>query len=202
MQQIYRIYINEVIVIIARHVPANVTDYKLLDPENFNFNVFYKKIKDKKKKQVYLLLNKEPKEFFKSIRKNLQVIEAAGGLVRNEENKYLFIFRKGKWDLPKGKLDPGENAKRAAVREVEEECGITVTKRGKKICKTWHVYDMNAQTVIKKTSWYQMTAHGQPHLVPQLEEEITDAQWLAEGDFSQVRANTYPLILDVLGSVE
>ncbi len=128
----------------------------------------------------------------------MEMIKAAGGLVSNEENKYLFIFRKGKWDLPKGKLDKGESFRKAAVREVEEECGITVGSCGDKICKTYHIYEVYGTPVIKKTVWYWMRADNQPDLVPQLEESITDARWLAAGDFMLVMKNTFPLIRDVI----
>lgn len=129
-------------------------------------------------------------------------IKAAGGLVSNEENKYLFIFRKEKWDLPKGKLDQDEKTKDAAIREVQEECGVTITRCGDKICKTYHIYEMAGIPIIKKTTWFWMWADNQPNLVPQAEEDITDARWLAPGDFMLVRQNTYPLIRDVIRAVE
>ncbi len=132
----------------------------------------------------------------------MQMIKAGGGLVSNEENKYLFIFRKGKWDLPKGKLDKGESFRVAAVREVEEECGITIDSSNEKICKTYHIYEVYGVPVIKKTVWYWMRADNQPNLTPQIEEGITDARWLAAGDFMLVRENTYPLIRDVIRVIE
>ncbi len=132
----------------------------------------------------------------------MTLIKAAGGLVSNEENKYLFIFRNGKWDLPKGKLDKGENSRVAAIREVQEECGISVDSSGDKICNTYHIYEMNGARVLKKTSWYWMRADHQENLIPQAEEGITDARWLAAGDFMLVRQNTYPLIQDLIKVVE
>jgi 8-oxo-dGTP pyrophosphatase MutT (NUDIX family) len=102
--------------------------------------------------------------------------------------------------LPKGKLDEGEKTKRAAVREVEEECGIKVSKLGDKLCKTWHVYEEKSQVVFKRTSWYNMEAKNQ-ELIPQLEEDITDAQWLSFQEFDKVRANTFALIADILPTI-
>ncbi len=128
----------------------------------------------------------------------MKMIKAAGGLVRNEEKRYLFIFRNGKWDLPKGKLDNGETAKVAAVREVEEECGIQINSLGEKICNTYHIYELNNERILKKTSWYQMLAFRQNKLIPQLEEGITDVRCLAPGEFMMIRQNTYPLIRDLL----
>lgn len=142
------------------------------------------------------------KSLFKEIKNSMKFIRAAGGLVSNEENRYLFIFRKGKWDLPKGKLDPGEKNRDAAIREVQEECGVTINQSGDKICKTYHIYEVEGLPIIKKTTWYWMRADNQPDLVPQAEEDITEARWLAPGDFMLVRQNTYPLIRDVIRVVE
>ncbi|WP_369410265.1 NUDIX hydrolase [Hufsiella ginkgonis] len=188
--------------LITQSIPVDNSNYQELDTENFNFLTFYRKVKNAPVPKSYFLLTADARKLFKSIKKTLQLVGAAGGLVRNEENKYLFIFRKGKWDLPKGKIDSGERTRDAAVREVEEECGIKVNKLGEKICKTWHVYEMGGSVVLKKTSWYHMVAKNQPHLIPQLEEGITDARWISPGDFGIVRANTYGLVLDILGTVE
>lgn len=198
----YRIYINEASLIIAEDVPQNLKDYQEIDSQDFNFLLFYKKIKSDTDSKDYLILTSRPLRLFKSIKKSLRIIKAAGGLVSNEENKYLFIFRNGKWDLPKGKLDPGERYKKAARREVEEECGISVTELRKKICKTWHVYEMNGQQVLKSTAWYHMRAYNQKKLIPQLEEGITKVKWIAPGDFDKIRKNTYPLIKDIISTVE
>lgn len=78
------------------------------------------------------------------------LIKAAGGIVSNETNKYLFIFRNGKWDLPKGKIEKGENSRVAAVREVQEECGIRIDSSRDKVCNTYHIYKINGAMVIKK----------------------------------------------------
>ncbi len=131
----------------------------------------------------------------------MPLIKAGGGLVSNEQNKYLFIFRKGKWDLPKGKLDDGETFRKAAVREVEEECGIKIDRCGLRISKTYHIYEMDGVPVIKETGWYRMRADHQKQLIPQLEEDITEARWIAPKDFLVVKQNTYPLILDLIKSV-
>lgn len=181
-------------------MPGGMGIYQQIDDQDFDFKNFYKQVKGMVP-SVYVILAQDPKKYFRKIRRSFNVIHAAGGVVKNEENKYLFIFRKGKWDLPKGKLDEGEKTKRAAVREVEEECGIVVGELGDKLCNTWHVYEDRGQVVFKKTSWYAMSAKNQD-LIPQLEEDITDARWLAPGDFTLVKENTYPLIKDVISLIE
>ena len=198
----YQIYINHTALIITETIENSLLNSQKVDYEGFQFNRFYQQIKDNPSPERYLLVTKDPKKLFKEIRYSLRYIKAAGGLVRNEENKYLFIFRKGKWDLPKGKIDEGEKTKVAAVREVEEECGIKVTSVDGKLCKTYHIYVMNGEVVLKKTTWYRMQANNQPELIPQLEEDITEARWLAPEEFTIVKQNTYPLILDVIERIE
>lgn len=129
-------------------------------------------------------------------------IKAAGGIVRNEANEYLFIFRNGKWDLPKGKIEKGENSRAAAIREVEEECGIRIESSGEKIGNTYHIYEMNGGIVIKKTSWYWMKAKKKGKLIPQLEEGITDVRWLSNADLFMVQENTFPLIKNLIKIIE
>lgn len=135
------------------------------------------------------------------MKSTLEVIKAAGGLVKNEQGQYLFIFRNGKWDLPKGKIEADEKNRIAAVREVQEECGIRILKSGKKICNTYHIYELNEKIILKKTSWYKMKAESQGELVPQLEEGITDVRWLGPGDLMMVKQNTYPLIRDLISQI-
>ncbi|WP_379021202.1 NUDIX hydrolase [Parapedobacter deserti] len=158
-------------------------------------------MKDHAAPVTYFLLIKKPKDIFSSIKKQVKVIKAAGGLVKNGDGNYLFIYRLGKWDLPKGKIDAGESMKQAAVREVEEECGIKVDYLGTKLMTSYHVYVMKGELVLKKTNWYEMAVNKVPKLKPQLEEDITEAAWLSKGKFNKVRKNTYPLIADILDTV-
>ena len=130
--------------------------------------------------------------------KSVTLIEAAGGLVKNDKRNYLFIFRNGKWDIPKGKLEKGEKPKEGAVREVEEECGIAIDECGKKIVNTYHVYTSKGEVVLKKTHWYKMKYTGKAKLKPQIEEGITEVRWMTKKDISLVADNTFPSIMDVL----
>jgi len=134
----------------------------------------------------------------KEIIENITLIEAAGGIVKNENDEYLFIYRNDRWDLPKGKIEKGEKVKQAAVREVEEECGILVSKLGKKLCKTYHVYISREEVVLKKTHWFKMRSVGQDKLKPQKEEGITDVRWFKKGKIATIVENTFPSIMDVL----
>ncbi len=138
------------------------------------------------------------KVFLKQVIKDVPLIEAAGGLVQSEKDTYLFIYRHDKWDLPKGKIEKGEEVKVAAVREVEEECGIKVGSLEEKICKTYHAYILKGEVVLKKTHWYKMRCKDQPKLKPQKEEGITDARWFKKNYVGTIAANTFPSIIDVL----
>ncbi len=147
---------------------------------------------------MFFVLCTDAKAFLKRVRQSVTLIEAAGGLVKNEKKAFLFIYRNDKWDLPKGKIEKAETVKEAAVREVEEECSITVNKLGKKLCKTYHVYVSKGEVVLKKTYWYNMKCKGQNKLKPQREEGITDVRWFKRDDIDPILANTFPSIMDVL----
>jgi 8-oxo-dGTP pyrophosphatase MutT (NUDIX family) len=130
---------------------------------------------------------KEIKEFIKS---RFTVIKAAGGVV-TKGKKILFIFRLGKWDLPKGKFEKGETPESCAVREVEEECGVKV-KLGPEICKTWHTYTHNRKNILKKTYWYAMENVNDSQMKPQREEGIVDIRWLRHHEAKVALVNSYP----------
>jgi 8-oxo-dGTP pyrophosphatase MutT (NUDIX family) len=126
------------------------------------------------------------------------LILAAGGLVENEKGEILFMFRRGKWDLPKGKLDPGETLEECALREVEEETGVRHLKLEKFLLQTLHEYEELGKVIEKKTHWYFMTTSSYQPLVPQTEEDITELRWITPADFDIILRNTYPAIVEVL----
>jgi len=189
---------NESALIIADFVPSTLVGYQQLDLQSFGLVNLYKKSKQVDQVINYLLLVEDPKATLKEIKKQVKVIHAAGGLVKNGEGKLLFIHRLGKWDLPKGKVDPGEKSRITAVREVQEECGIKVDYLGEKIMSSYHVYEMKGTVVLKRTKWYEMAVNNSPKLIPQLSEDITQAKWLRKESLAKVLENTYHLIKDVL----
>lgn len=141
-------------------------------------------------------------ELYYKLRRLTRNVPAAGGLVENELGELLFIFRKGKWDLPKGKLEKFERPDVAALREVEEECGIQ--KLDLVANNVWHTYHLykdeyrNNTWSLKKTYWYAMKADSNQALLPQLEEDITQVQWLSRKDFPRVYDNTFKSIAALL----
>lgn len=197
MAQKYRIYINEKVILLTESLPEAVDSYQQIDNQTFDLKIIYTWILAHKSNKFFVLCT-DAKAFLKRVRQSVTLIEAAGGLVKNEKKAFLFIYRNDKWDLPKGKIEKDETVKEAAVREVEEECSITVNKLGKKLCKTYHVYVSKGEVVLKKTYWYNMKCKGQNKLKPQREEGITDVRWFKRDDIDPILANTFPSIMDVL----
>lgn len=120
-------------------------------------------------------------------------IKAAGGLVINEEGKLLLIFRRGFWDLPKGKLDNNESEKDAAIREVMEETGLKSVEAHDKIKTSFHIYEEKNKTVLKTTYWFDMKSANQV-LIPQLEEDILIAKWVDKTEASLLMNQSYAIV--------
>lgn len=129
-------------------------------------------------------------------------IIAGGGVVVNENNQVLFIYRRKKWDLPKGKLDPGEDIKACAIREVMEETGIRNLTIGNLIIVTTHSYEENGMNMQKETHWFEMKASTIDNsiLTPQLEEEIEKIEWVSLENLEEYLSETYTSIQQVLNS--
>lgn len=128
-------------------------------------------------------------------------VDAAGGIVRAED-KSLLIFRNGKWDIPKGKVDEGEEIKETAIREIEEECGISGLEIRSKICETLHTYYYDGLPTIKKTHWFFLTTNRLWKGIPQTEEGITDIRWFSDSELEIVRSKTFCTIDHVLSKYQ
>ncbi len=145
-----------------------------------------------------VFISSTPKKIIDWFYKSFKVIKAAGGLIENNKKETLFIFRLGKWDLPKGKLEKGESIKEAAIRECEEECGISELKIKKSLSITYHMYEHKGAMVLKETFWFAMKSSFTGKLVPQTEEAIEKVIWAKQKDFKMIKANTYQNILEVI----
>ncbi len=130
--------------------------------------------------------------------RKFKVIQTGGGLVQNEQGNYLLIFRRGKWDLPKGKLDPGETIEACALREISEETGLERLSIDEHLITTYHTYDENGKHILKENWWYRVHAGGTQVIKPQIEEDITDVKWVASSDISTYMENSMPSIIDVM----
>lgn len=198
MAQIYKIYMNESVLFVTDFNEKIPGTLQAIDSQYFDIRKLFQDIVENGINSAFLLRVKHPEACFKQIKASVKVIRAAGGLVKNANAEYLFIERLGKWDLPKGKVEPNEKMAETAVREVEEECGVTVDKLGEKIRSTYHVYILRGDFIIKKTNWYHMSVAGVPDLIPQKEEDIQQALWVKPEDFASLLSNTYPLIKEMV----
>ncbi|MFN3940577.1 MAG: NUDIX hydrolase [Chitinophagales bacterium] len=126
-----------------------------------------------------------------------KLITAAGGLVMNDNKEILMIYRHSLWDLPKGKIELGEKPKKAALREVKEETGISHLKLIKKLTKTYHTYLINENKVLKKTIWFLMQSNDRV-FTPQVTEGIETVKWINTVDMESKYKHTYGNIRDVI----
>jgi 8-oxo-dGTP pyrophosphatase MutT (NUDIX family) len=136
-----------------------------------------------------------------AFRSCFRLIEAAGGVVRNKKGRLLIIYRRGKWDLPKGKLEAGETFEQAALRETEEECGIKNLKIGNRLLSTYHTYWIDEKPVLKKTLWFEILYSGNKIPVPQVKEDITEIRWIDPSEMDIILNNTYGSVRDVLNYI-
>jgi 8-oxo-dGTP pyrophosphatase MutT (NUDIX family) len=134
----------------------------------------------------------------KTVQKKFTLVQAAGGLVKNDKNKILMILRRGKWDLPKGKSDEGEKIEDCALREVEEETGLRNVRLVSPLTVTYHTYHEGTKYILKESHWFTMTITGEQKLIPQVEEDISDIQWIGQADINSYLQKTFPLISDVM----
>lgn len=154
-------------------------------------------VKSVPKKKNIVVLSDQIEEEFARIFKEYDFIEAAGGIVKRKK-KFLFIKRNGFWDIPKGKLEKKESIEEGAIREIEEECGITEPIIENRIGITYHTYRYEGKPTIKKTYWFALTYDGPKQLKGQLEEGITKVEWLKSDELKKVMKNTFPSILEVI----
>jgi ADP-ribose pyrophosphatase YjhB (NUDIX family) len=129
---------------------------------------------------------------------HFKIIEAAGGLVKNEDQSLLMIFRNGLWDLPKGKIEKGELPKEAAIREVCEETGIHSLNIISDLKPTYHIYQLRKKSVLKKTHWFEMKAENEKVLIPQQKEGITQAEWMNKVEVEKAMLNTYDSLKELM----
>jgi 8-oxo-dGTP pyrophosphatase MutT (NUDIX family) len=140
----------------------------------------------------------EENRLLSTLHKLYHPIDAGGGAVFNEHKELLMIFRRGKWDLPKGKLDKGEDIAHCALREVSEETGLVTLKLEGKVCDTYHIYSQHGEQQVKRTAWYKMQGSVADKLMPQQEEKILDARWISAGDLELYAAQSYEAVRDVM----
>jgi 8-oxo-dGTP pyrophosphatase MutT (NUDIX family) len=130
--------------------------------------------------------------------KKFTLIKAAGGFVLNENKEVLMMFRRGKWDLPKGKMDKKESFEDCAIRETGEETGLKKIKLISPLITTYHTYHEGSKFVLKETRWFIMEASSGQKLLPQAAEQITKLEWVGKNDLKKYLQNSFPSVNDVL----
>lgn len=146
--------------------------------------------------ETLYVLHNDVDQLMDEIKGGFTIVEAAGGLIRRKDGKMLAIFRRGKWDLPKGKVEKGEFYQQTALREVKEECGLSSIELGRKLPDTFHTYTEKGKKILKRTIWYEMLLKGNEEPVPQIEEDITEIRWFDYQSVSEIMRNTYESLKD------
>ncbi len=145
-----------------------------------------------------ILYDANPVQLLSDLKSLCLWVPAAGGIIQQEDGKILVIYRKGQWDLPKGKLDPGEKSKKAALRECTEETGLGPLSLIRKIGETWHMYrERGNERALKRTKWFLIRCNTPSKLQLQKEEGIEKAQWIELSDALSLNP-IYPNIKQLL----
>ncbi|HEX6333870.1 MAG TPA: NUDIX domain-containing protein [Flavisolibacter sp.] len=145
-----------------------------------------------------VFLHENVEEALRAFKKRFTVIRAAGGLVYNPKKELLFIFRRGRWDLPKGKIDPGETADTCALREISEETGLENASIVSPLHTSYHTYHENGKFLLKETEWFLMKAPAQQDFTPQEDEDIEKCEWVKVDALQSYLDNTHASIVDVI----
>jgi 8-oxo-dGTP pyrophosphatase MutT (NUDIX family) len=145
-----------------------------------------------------VFFHKDLEELKDALFKKFTLVKAGGGFVLNENNEVLMMFRRGKWDLPKGKMDKKETFEECAIRETEEETGLINIKLLSPLITTYHTYHEGSKYVLKETKWFTMKVSGEQKLIPQATEQISKLEWVGKNDLKKYLQNSFPSVNDVL----
>lgn len=202
----YKIFFKDRVIILTKHIENDLSaDFSSIlkyanQGELQQFIHDFEKDESRKYAYIYHHNANELLHRFRACFKNLP---AAGGLVWNKDKKaFLGMKRLGYFDLPKGKIKASETIEQAAIREVEEECGISCLTLTKKLIRTFHTYKIKDQSIFKETHWFEMVYPGDDTPQPQVEENIESVFWVQEHALPDLVSQTYPSIVEVLKSAQ
>jgi 8-oxo-dGTP pyrophosphatase MutT (NUDIX family) len=197
----YKVFFNERIVLLTDDFIRNFQVryglfYKYKDVDDLKELLdFYWKLK---RIDTLFIFHHDIEELRERFKACFQQVYAAGGLVRNTQGRYLIMKRRGKWDLPKGKVNRNETIEEAGVREVSEETGLTDLQVVGPLMATYHSYYIDDLLILKRTSWFEMNYAGNEVPIPEYEEDITEIRWVRQEELGKFTENTYPAIVDLL----
>ena len=194
----YKVFINDVPLIIVKKNDFKIRSNKyIVNPNKKEINIIIKGLHSGSIKEKYFILTNRIKYTWTIFSSFYKTIKAAGGVVHNNEDKILFIFRNNYWDLPKGKIKKNEKITDAAIREVEEECGIQNVKIKKELSTTYHSYNYKNENILKEVFWFKMNSNYKGNLTPQKEEGITKVKWIEKKKINSLLKQSYPSIKDL-----
>jgi 8-oxo-dGTP pyrophosphatase MutT (NUDIX family) len=185
----YKVFVNDKPLFLTNQI-VKETDFQLFLLESIDIEQLIVKMFNNKIKKAYLYYPDE-KEILKKVKEKIPVCKAGGGLVYNSKNEVLFIYRNGKWDLPKGGKDKGEEIDCTAMREVEEETGVNQLIIQEKLQKTYHIFKRNGKYKLKVTHWFRMNTTFDGIVVPQADEGIEKVAWLNPEQVKEALKNSY-----------
>lgn len=203
--QMYKVFIKEQQILFSKKIEKNLPNWEvksIVNPKKGQYKEIIEILWKNEGLQLFHIQTENIEEAFQLFCDNFKIIYAAGGLVKNNLDELLFIYRLNKWDLPKGKVEEGETISEAAMREVEEECGIKDLDLLDKAKNTYHVYKINGEFILKETHWFHMRTNYKGPLIPQEEEDISQASWVKTTQMQKQLENTYASIRDLLSSVD
>lgn len=155
-------------------------------------------LKERPELKAVHLFAKDVDAVWKAFKEPYEFVAAAGGVVMDEQGRLLAIRRLGKWDLPKGKVEKGEDLPTAAIREVQEECGVAHLHLREPLAETWHTYERKDRQYLKCTSWFLMNGSCADPLTAQHEEGIEEVRWLDREGVDRMIQDTYLSLLPVI----
>lgn len=185
----YKVFVNDKPIILTTKVEKE-SKFKNYLLKSVNLRKVIRELNTTNLKEVHLIHHNE-KKLLKKFLKKLPNVVAGGGKVINKKGDVLFIFRNGKWDLPKGKTEKKELIDASAIREVEEETGVTGLSIKKPLDKTYHIFKRNGRYRIKITHWYEMYTDFDGDFKPEEKEGITKVAWLDEKQIRKAMKNSY-----------
>ena len=185
----YKVFVNDKPLFLTNQI-SKETDFQLFLLDSIDVEQVIVKMFQNKIKKAYLY-HPDESVIMKTLKAKIPVNKAGGGLVYNKKGEVLFIFRNGKWDLPKGGSQKGELIEDAATREVEEETGVSGLIVGKKLQKTYHVFKRNGKYKLKITHWFEMQTDFEGTLIGQIEEGIEKVAWLNPKQIKDALQNSY-----------
>lgn len=202
----YKVFFNDSSIVIASEMKKssnNNISYRIDFGSYSAVNQIIYDIEHASESSEYLIYNPEILQLWNYFRSRFVEISAAGGLVRNDAGNFLFIKRLGFWDLPKGKIEKNETPASAAVREVEEECGLSGLQIVRQLESTFHIYrspflNFPDNLVLKETKWFLMSYSVNETPVPQKDEDIEEVRWFALSEFEIPLSNTYRSLYEFL----